>query len=94
MKEVGTLEGVNISNHKDAARVLRNMVIGIDGIPQVKPGTRITYHEGGYNDNVGFTKVGFVARELSNLGLVHLCQKIIEKKDGDIRKFAYMVEVK
>lgn len=84
---------MNITTHKDPARVLRNMVLGIDGIPQVKKGTRIIYHEGDYNDNVGFTKVGFVARELSDLGRVHLCQKIIDNS-GDIRKFAYMAEVR
>ena len=44
---------MNITHIKDAGRVLRNMVMGIDGISQVKKGDQIVYWRGNYSDNVG-----------------------------------------
>jgi hypothetical protein len=67
---------MNLTEHTEPARVLRNAVLGVDGIPQAKPGTRIVYHTGPtWSLSTHGRKVGAMARELSDLGRVILCQK-------------------
>jgi len=73
---------VNISSAKDPARVLRNAVMGIDGIPQAKPGTSIIYHTGKtWSLSEYGRKVGSMARELADLGRVILCQRKVKGTD-------------
>jgi hypothetical protein len=67
---------MDITAHKEPARVLRNAVMGIDGIAQLEPGTRIIYHRGpvfSLSDNA--RQLGKTARDLMSLGRVWLYQK-------------------
>lgn len=67
---------IDISIGKDPARVLKNMVLGIDGIAQVKAGTRIVYHKGQtWSLSENARKVGDMARQLEGLKRVILVQK-------------------
>lgn len=88
---------MNITHIKDAGRVLRNMVMGIDGISQVKKGDQIVYWRGNYSDNVGQKEVGRAAMALQQSGMVHLKQRIVGEEiteAGPIRTFEYVAEVK
>ena len=69
---------IDISVGKDPARVLRNMVLGIDGIAQLPSGTRIVYHKGQtWSLSETARKVGDMARQLEELKRVILVQKKI-----------------
>ena len=73
---------MNLTDHKDPARVLRNAVLGIDGIAQATPGTRIVYHTGRtWSLSEYGRKVGAMARELADLGRVILCQRKLSGTD-------------
>ncbi len=73
---------MNLSTSKDPARVLRNAVMGIDGIQQAKPGTRIVYHTGEmWSLSESARKVGAIARELADKERVILCQRRIGDDD-------------
>ena len=79
---------IDLTNNKDAARVLENAVT-----MRVNPkGTRIIYHIGDFGDEVSSNShVADKARDLYNRGLVHMFQK---KICDEPRKYAYMVQVK
>lgn len=86
----------DISANKDAARVLKNMVIGIDGIKQVNSGDRIVYWSGDASDYIGQKAVGRMAYDLAMAGDVRLFQNVISEKQtelGPLRTFEYMAEV-
>lgn len=73
---------MNIYDTKDPARLLRNAVMGIDGIQQVPSGTRIVYHTGKtWSLSESGRKVGHVARDLAQLGRVILCQRKLPGTD-------------
>jgi len=73
---------MNLTASKDPARVLRNAVMGIDGIQQAKPGTQIIYHTGKtWSLSEYGRKVGAMARELADLGRVILCQRRVNGSD-------------
>ena len=61
---------------KVPARVVRNAVMGIDGIAQLEPGTRIIYHRGPvFSLSENARGLGKVARDLMDLGRVWLYQQ-------------------
>jgi len=66
---------MNITKSKDPARVLKNAVLGIDGIAQVPPGTMIVYHTGPvWSLSENARKVGEMARQLMSEKRVILYQ--------------------
>ena len=88
---------LNLTGTKDAARILKNMVIGIDGIRQVNKGDQIIYWRGNYSDCVGQKEVGRVAMSMAQAGLAHLKQRIVGEtmtESGAIRTFDYVLEVR
>jgi len=73
---------MNLTERTDAARVLWNAVMGIDGIAQAKPGTRIVYHTGRtWSLSEYGRKVGAMAGELADRGRVILCQRKLAGSD-------------
>lgn len=87
----------DITKLKDPARVLRNMVVGIDGIRQADQGTDIVYHRGDFSDNVNRKAVGKMAMDLAQNGHCHLKQRVIGETMTDaglVRKFEYIAEVR
>lgn len=83
---------ISITHNKEAARALKNAVIGIDGIRQNPKGTVIEYHIGSWVDNVGTTAVGKMAMKLYQEGHVVLCQKLL--RGGDDPQYGYWAVVK
>lgn len=78
---------IDLTRHKDPARVLRNALH-----PDINPrGTTILYHEGDYGDGINNKPVGLAAWELAQAGLVHLFQKLISKEP---RRYAYYAVVR
>ena len=87
----------DITKLKDPARVLRNMIVGIDGIRQAASGTSIVYHRGDFSANVNSKAVGKMAMDLAANGRCHLKQRIIGETmtdAGPIRTFEYIAEVR
>ena len=87
----------DITTHKDPARVLRNMIVGIDGIRQTERGTNIVYFRGDFSDNVNRKAVGKMAMDLATNGHCHLKQRIIGETMTDagmMRQFEYIAEVR
>ncbi len=66
---------ISIIGIKDPHRVLGNMIMGIDGIPQQEKGTWIAYHEGPTWSMPG--SIGAVARGLEQAKRAILVQKKI-----------------
>jgi len=87
----------NLTGKKDAERVLRNMVLGIDGISQVQQGDVIVYWTGDFSDEVGCKPVGREARRLGEFGRVRLVQRKVSDRmtdAGPIGVFEYMAVVR
>lgn len=81
---------INLIATKDADRVMRNMVLGIDGIAQVPPKTRIVYHEGPvFSLAESKSKVGAMARLLYEKGKVLLFQQRVGHE-----KYQWIAEVR
>ncbi len=67
---------MDITKSKEPARVLRNAVMGIDGIAQLPPRTRIIYHRGPvFSLSENARGLGKTARDLMDLGRVWLYQQ-------------------
>ena len=67
---------MDITKSKEPSRVLRNAVLGIDGIAQLPPRTRIVYHRGPvFSLSENARGLGKVARDLMDLGRVWLYQQ-------------------
>jgi len=84
---------VSIVGSPQPDRVLKNMVLGIDGIAQQPKGSRIVYHIGNYDDMIGLKPVGRMASNLEKMGSVILVQKTISESmsdGGPVRTFEYM----
>lgn len=79
---------IDLTNNKDAARVLENAVT-----MRINPkGTRIVYFIGDFGDEVASNShVAVKARDLFDRGLVHLFQK---KLSNEPRKYMYIAQVK
>jgi len=83
---------ISITRNKEAARALKNAVIGIDGIRQNPVGTVIEYHIGSWVDNIGTSAVGKMAMKLYQEGHVHLVQKLL--RSGDDPQYGYWAVVR
>ena len=67
---------MDITKSKEPSRVLRNAVLGIDGIAQLPPRTRIIYHRGPvFSLSENARGLGKTARYLMDLGRVWLYQQ-------------------
>jgi len=88
----------SLTGKKDADRILRNMVVGIDGIAQVQKGDEIVYWTGDFRDEVGIKPVGREAMRLEGYNRVRLFQKRIAESFSDdgvnIRVFEYTAVVR
>lgn len=87
----------NLTSKKDADRILRNMVIGIDGIPQAQKGDEIIYWTGDFSDEVGLKPVGREAKKLEVLDRVILSQRKIASKmmdAGTVNVYEYTAVVR
>ena len=73
---------MDITASKDPVRVLKNAVMGFDGITQLEPGTRIVYHRGKiWSLSETNRKIGEMARLLMELKRVILVQRKIGVDD-------------
>lgn len=81
------MNDIDLTIVKDPERVLKNALEpGLN-----PPGTKIKYFTGDYSSNVHKTKVGTVAWGLSEAGLVHLVQRLVNKEP---RVYDYYAVVK
>ena len=88
---------IDLVGKKDADRLLRNMVLGIDGIAQVSKGSVITYWTGDATDEVHQKKIGKAAWTLHENGFVELFQKKVGQRMtelGPIGLFDYVAVVR